>query len=615
MLQAHILVTQMSTAYDAAAQWLQTYGRSHADLNPLDQKWYLPASELNPERHYYELYRRDANQDAAAYAAASTGPPPLADMETFERAWRVECPWLVLKHLQVFKRPAARSRISKRPLPAMYNEEEEPALPSSTPAWMHPVPTAHPKWATHTVTTLQEARHLPGKDSKGKLTLSVWSDCSGINSEMFALRELEEALHTSMPNVIVEFSLWMSCELDSTSRDFTTLNHGPLHMSEKMEQRNFQSGQMYCCMHDHNIDIPRNGVDVYVGTYPCSPWSRRGNRTGFDHPDAQATIIGFKTIAFVSPVVFVIEIGEVPSQASLDEILQKLQEILDIGIANYNIQVVRGMTPAWSGYPTRRKRLFIVGWRCDIQGIDVCMPLRTLMESPLAVEQSFLRFLGLRREFDWSRVGECPTQAELAILSQSTCTCGLDPMVICPVHPCKCHRCGKTGLECTWRRMFIDYMNSDSASTVLSKKQGTLTYLQALEMQGGQGPTQPRQRVLINLIAVRPEANPLNETLMIGDVSQNPPFGDMFAEGDTPVFTTTSNVWVFQVGHTLHTKHMAALMGLDLSRVKISRTMSETWFRHRLGLAVHIANFGIVLMAALAPPLRMLLAREGMPST
>ena len=60
---------------------------------------------------------------------------------------------------------------------------------------------------------------------------------------------------------------------------------------------------------------------------------------------------------------------------------------------------------------------------------------------------------------------------------------------------------------------------------------------------------------------------------------------------------------------------MAALMGLDLSRVKISRTMSETWFRHRLGLAVHIANFGMVLMAALAPPLRMLLAREGMPST
>ena len=131
-----------------------------------------------------------------------------------------------------------------------------------------------------------------------------------------------------------------------------------------------------------------------------------------------------------------------------------------------------------------------------------------------------------------------------------------------------------------------------------------MTYLQVLEMNGRQGPQQPRQRVLINLVAIRPDTQPLNDTLMVGDVSQNPPFGDLFAQGETPVFTTSSKVWVFQVGQMLRTHHMAALMGLDLSMVTFSAHMSESWFRQRLGMAVHIPNFGLVLLSALAPPLR-----------
>ena len=78
----------------------------------------------------------------------------------------------------------------------------------------------------------------------------------------------------------------------------------------------------------------------------------------------------------------------------------------------------------------------------------------------------------------------------------------------------------------------------------------------------------------------------------------------MFVGGDTPVFTTSSNLWVFQIGEALHTRHMAALMGLDLSMVTFSVHMSESRFRQRLGMAVHIPNFGLVLLAALTPPLR-----------
>jgi hypothetical protein len=62
-------------------------------------------------------------------------------------------------------------------------------------------------------------------------------------------------------------------------------------------------------------------------------------------------------------------------------------------------------------------------------------------------------------------------------------------------------------------------------------------------------------------------------------------------------------VWVFQAGDVLQTRCTAALVALGLSTVMFSRDMREWWCRQRLGLAVRVANFGQVLMAALAPPL------------
>ena len=181
-------------------------------------------------------------------------------------------------------------------------------------------------------------------------------------------------------------------------------------------------------------------------------------------------MIGLKTIAFMSPAIFVIELGEIPSQVALDEIQDKVRDILQAGVTKYTIQIVRNLTPAWSGYPTRRKRFFIIGWRADINGTHAGGPLQSLMGAPMPVEQTFLRFLGLNREIDWSRVGECPTQQELLVLSGSSCSCGLDPMVPCVVHPCKCGRCGESGKECTWRCLTMDFITSGTMRNVISKK-------------------------------------------------------------------------------------------------------------------------------------------------
>ena len=77
--------------------------------------------------------------------------------------------------------------------------------------------------------------------------------------------------------------------------------------------------------------MPRRGADLYAGTYPCSPWSRRGNRPGFNHPDAEVSIIGFETIAFIGPAVFVIELGDMPSQEDLTDHLETRQCIVHAG--------------------------------------------------------------------------------------------------------------------------------------------------------------------------------------------------------------------------------------------------------------------------------------------
>ena len=90
---------------------------------------------------------------------------------------------------------------------------------------------------------------------------------------------------------------------------------------------------------------------------------------------------------------------------------------------------------------------------------------------------------------------------------------------------------------------------------------------------------------------------------MIVDMSQNPPFGDLHCHGECPTFTTSSDLWVFQAGEASRVPHYAALMGLDMAAVTVTNNMTEAWLRERLGLAVHIGSFGVVLLAALAPPL------------
>ena len=181
--------------------------------------------------------------DAEAYASASTGQafsPSAAEAYVSASTGQApDAPTTVLK------RPAA---CHKRQAPVQY--EAEPAIPPPPPSWSLPAPQSLPKWASHALRVLMERGHLPNRARQQKrLELTVWSDCSGINSEMFALRELGNELRVVL-DVHVAWVLYMACESDKASQEFARLNHGPKHMSERMQHRCFQTGQVHCMAHD-----------------------------------------------------------------------------------------------------------------------------------------------------------------------------------------------------------------------------------------------------------------------------------------------------------------------------------------------------------------------------
>ena len=137
--------------------------------------------------------------------------------------------------------------------------------------------------------------------------------------------------------------------------------------------------------------------------------------------------------------------------------------------------------------------------------------------------------------------------------------------------------------------------------------EGKMTYIHCLEMQGGEGPMQPRGRILLNIVAMLRQNQPLKDTLMLVDKSQNPPFGALPTDGLAPTLTTTSSLWCMSAGRELQAWELAVLMGLDINKM-VLKGQTEAWFRRRLGLAVHVPNFGLVLAGAMAHPLQACLA-------
>lgn len=468
-----------------------------------------------------------------------------------------------------------------------------------------------PDWASHMVRLLVRDSLLQRAAGKS-VTLQVWSDCSGMATEMFAARHLSEAL-MGETGMSVKWNLFCACEKDKRARDFMMANHAPMHVSDDITHRNFVEGKFWCEKCETNHPLPDSGIDVYIAGYPCSPWSRKGLRTDFSHPEIQPFLVGMKTVNALKPAVWLMETTEGVDDhrggaetSALDLVLKYIKETVNVP---YVTQVVRNVTPAWAGYPIRRPRVFILNWRNDV-GDPGCLglPLQCVMSEPVPLGHNYWSLLCLQRCVDWTRVDQYPNQTELGALRDhetlSSCKCSVDPMVVCPTHPCPptCKMCGPAGNGCLWRQKMKKFL--ESCPHLVSP--GKLTYLQVLELHGLRGPVHPRQRNCLNVFALLPKSQPLNDTLAVVDLSQSIDMRVLQFDGSIPTLAKNSAIFCLQAGRFLTTPEKAYLMGFKTDNLAFPAGCSEGWYRERLGLCIHVASMGAMLLSLVAVPLNNL---------
>jgi len=160
-------------------------------------------------------------------------------------------PWFVFLGCAIAMPPSA---IRKRPVSAMFEsgpaaapaayERDAPwhaGLDPEKPQWTprpHSQPFPEIKWGNHLVRTLVSNGHLPSQSTKS-VNINVWSDCSGINSEMFALQALSDSIREII-GANVQCNLYYTCDSDTKSIVFAIQNHAPKHVGIDMNQRKLQ---------------------------------------------------------------------------------------------------------------------------------------------------------------------------------------------------------------------------------------------------------------------------------------------------------------------------------------------------------------------------------------
>ncbi len=178
-------------------------------------------------------------------------------------------------------------------------------------------------------------------------------------------------------------------------------------------------------------------------------------------------------------------------------------------------------------------------------------------------------------------------------------------MELCHIHRCRCRNCGKNGLDCKCRKSMTTYQASHSMFPVRAPgKEQKLGYVRAMALNGLPWPESltSRTRNFLNVIASLPHVQPLQQTLAVVDLSQTVTMAALRTDGALPTLTTGSSIFSLALGHYLTTAEMAFLMGHELEAYSF-QGCTESWFRKRLGLCMHVASLGSMIAVLIAVPL------------
>ena len=118
-----------------------------------------------------------------------------------------------------------------------------------------------------------------------------------------------------------------------------------------------------------------------------------------------------------------------------------------------------------------------------------------------------------------------------------------------------------------------------------------LTYIQVQELYVGQGPQAPRERNLLNIIAMLPACQPLQRTLAIIDKSQSIGMGGQRQDGLVPCMACNADMWVLRLGRRLSLAEVAKLMGHKPEALDVDG-VTKTQMVKMFGMALHKGTAG-----------------------
>ena len=472
-------------------------------------------------------------------------------------------------------------------------------------SWHKPVPgAASPNWALHFVKTLSAPLLNLKKKIPDGTQLVIWSDCAGKGTEKYAAQLLADELRKTL-GVDIQFKLHAGSDKSRHCRDFVTCNYEPVHFTDDIFCRDFEAATFDCTKCGHPCSLPRSGVDFYWCCFPCGPWSKRGKRLGLADRHADVCWQTIKSIYHMQPVMFVMEnVVDIchPAGEASESDMQVIQAYMKEKLCErFGTVTIKKSSPVHHGYPTEKTRVLVIGGRSDQIDLNVMQnTFAKLIENPMPVNDTYLTLLGIQSQGDevLNSVGQLPTPEAAVTIQSSGCKCGVDPMIVCPRHPCNCEKCRRgQRLECTWRAKATAYLADAGLEWTVAD--GCVTYIQALELADKRVPHSARERNLLNIFARLPAAHPLRDTRMIFDLTQAVDRCRAKFDGTVPTMATNAVMWSMRACRALTVSEMAKLMGQDLCKADL-RFTTENQMRQMLGMSMHVATAGFALAGLLA---------------
>ena len=188
-----------------------------------------------------------------------------------------------------------------------------------------------------------------------------------------------------------------------------------------------------------------------------------------------------------------------------------------------------------------------------------------------------------------------PPEGPTPAVATQTCTCAVDPMASCSLHPCLCALCKAhpDGHEepCRWRKRHMKYLRERRVAWETDAAPYTATH----DVPYFTASTRNRVNVVARVVECNPEVDP---RLVVFDTSQNLHMCQLRWDGCLPTLAENSSIFSLGFNRILAPKDLAPFFGFQFHPEVLDIMRRREWAA-RLGNTMHVVVAGVVLCAAL----------------